>query len=104
MLHAEVSITKNKIISELARSAHGALKEYVPVGQEAARREPEFMAHLIAWNERNGEIRDSKVALPVVSLSVESFNDPEFVANSLAHIAKQGPRELESGALSNAAW
>lgn len=52
------------------------------------------MAHLISWNAVKGQIRDSQVALPVVSLSVPGF--PEDLAdNSLAHIALLGPRELE---------
>jgi hypothetical protein len=89
----EQGITKNQIIQELAKSPHGNLKEYVPTAQRAAQEDCEFLAHLIAWNERNGQIRDSKVALPVISLSVPTF-ETELVENSLAHLAKLDPRNL----------
>ena len=89
----EEGLTKNKILSELSRSPHGELKEYIPVGQQAAKQEAEFLAHLIAWNHQKGQIRDSKVALPIVSLSVPGIAN-DFVENSLAHLALLGPREL----------
>lgn len=89
----EQGLTKNQIISELSRSPHGALAEYIPVGQKAAKQEAEFLAHLIAWNHKNGQIRDSKIALPIVSLSNPSF-PKDLAENSLAHLAQLGPREL----------
>jgi len=89
----EQGITKNQIISELTRSPHGDLAQYVPVAQQAAAMDPEFLAHLISWNEQHGSIRDSKVALPVVSLSVQGF-DEELKDNSLAHLALLDPRNL----------
>ena len=88
----EKGLTKQKIFAELSRSPHGKLAEYVPVGREALKQEDEFFQHLIAWNARNGQIRDSKVALPVLGLAFE--NDKELVDNSLAHLAKLNPREL----------
>ena len=90
----ETGITANQIISELSKSPHGKLAEYVPTCKVAATEKPELLARLIAWNRVKGQVRDSKVALPVVSLSVEAFNDAEFIDNSLAHIASLGPREL----------
>lgn len=104
----ESGLSKNQIITELTRSPHahgmvkfkdgkaikgGSFSEYIPVGKRAAVEQPEFLAHLIAWNQRKGQVRDSKVALPVVSLLDRDFPD-EFVDNSLAHIALLGPREL----------
>jgi hypothetical protein len=89
----EQGLTKNKILSELSRSPHGKLQEYVPIGRLATKNEPEFMAHLISWDRFKGQIRDAKVALPVVSLSVPGFHQ-EFVENSLAHITLLNPREL----------
>lgn len=86
------ALTKNKIIAELTRSSHGKLEEYARVGREAALREPEFLAHLIAWNQQKGQIRDSKVALPVIQLAGEAH--PTFRENALAHLALQSPREL----------
>jgi hypothetical protein len=89
----EAGLTKNKIISELAKSAHGKLDEYVPIGTAATKAEPEFMAHLISWDKIKGQIRDAHVALPVVSLSVPGFPG-ELAENSFAHLALLGPREL----------
>ncbi len=86
-------LTKNQIISELTRSEHGDLKKYLPIGQEAAIKEPEFLAHLIAWDAIKGQIRDAHVALPVVSLSVAPFPQ-DYVENSLAHLAQLKPREF----------
>lgn len=90
----ESGLTKNKIFAELAKSPHGKLEEYVPVGKQAAELEPEFLAHLISWNRDNGQIRDAKVALPIVSLSTPKFLDEELVENSLAHVALLRPREF----------
>lgn len=90
---AETGLTKNQIIQQLTRSTHGDLKQYVAAGRAAVLQEAEFFAHLIAWNEINGQIRDSKVALPVVSLSVPAFNG-ELAENSLAHLSLLDPRSL----------
>jgi hypothetical protein len=89
----ETGLTKNTILSELSRSPHGDLKEYINIGQQAAKQEAEFFAHLIAWDAIKGQVRDAKVALPIVSLSVPSFPG-DLVENSLAHLARLGPREL----------
>lgn len=90
----EKGLTRNQVISVLSKSPHGTLSEYVPIGKAAAKSDPEFYAHLIAWNAKNGQIRDAKVALPVVSLTA-GINMPEDLAeNSLAHFVSQGPREL----------
>jgi hypothetical protein len=85
---SEQGITRNTIINELSRSPHGKLEEYTPVCVEAAKSEAEFLAHLIAFDKLNGQVRDAKVALPVISLSVAEFcRDQEFLENSLAHMA-----------------
>ena len=47
---------------------------------------------MIAWDRKNGQIRDSKVALPVIGLAFE--NDAELLDNAFAHLALLGPREL----------
>ena len=90
---AETTFNKNQIIAELVKSPHGKLEEYVSMGTSATRIHPDFMAHLIAWNKRAGQIRDSKVALPVVSITVKEF-DPEFVENSIAHLVMLPLRDL----------
>ncbi len=93
-------MTKNQIIEQLTKSPHGDLTQFVPIGGRAAREEPEFVAHLIAWNRGHGQIRDSKVALPVLSLSAvrsgpeDPVDKDEIGANALAHLATLSPRDL----------
>lgn len=86
------ALTRQRILSELSKSPHGKLAEYVPVGKQAIAQESEFCAHLLAWDRTHGQIRDSKVALPVVALAFEK--EPEFLDNAFAHLALLGPREL----------
>src|SRR5258706_1456762 len=88
----ETGLSKNKIIAELSKSAHGDLKEYIPLGRQAAIEHSEFFAHLIAWDRLKGAIRDSKIALPIVSLLAKNY-PAEFVENSLAHLTLLNPRE-----------
>jgi len=89
----ETGLTKQKIISELSKSPHGKLDEYIVIGQQATRQEPEFFAHLIAWDRVKGQIRDAKVALPIVSLSLGTL-PTDLAENSLAHLTLLNPREL----------
>lgn len=88
----EHGLTRNRIISELTRSPHGALAEYLPIGRQAASQEPDFFAHLVAWNNARGQVRDAKVALPVVALTGTA--DKELRENALAHIALLDPRNF----------
>ena len=91
----ERGLSKNQIIAQLTRSPHGKLEEYLAVGLEASRQEPEFTAHLIAWNHAKGQIRDSKTALPVIHLStLGGIDADEFNSNALAHLSKLDPRNL----------
>jgi hypothetical protein len=48
--------------------------------------EPELFAHLIAYNAKKGEVRDSKVALPVLAL--RGANDEVLFENAAAHLCK----------------
>lgn len=89
----EKGITRNRILSELSKSPHGKLEEYILTGQSAANEDPEFLARLIAWDHLHGQVRDAKVALPVISMSVPSFPG-ELVENSLAHMALLRPRPM----------
>jgi hypothetical protein len=89
----ELGVTRTQIVNKLSLSVHGKLEEYFPVIRESCSQDPEFLARLIAWDFVNGQIKDSKIALPVISLAVRQFPD-ELVENSLAHIAMQSPREL----------
>ena len=85
-------VGKRGLISELTRSPHGKLGEYLQVGLPGAKEEPEFFGHLIAWNHLKGQVRDSKVALPVVAL--KSGVVGALMENALAHLALLDPRNL----------
>jgi len=89
----ESGIAKNRIISELTRSSHGDLGQYVPTGSAAAKEDPEFFGHLVSWNRIHGSVRDSKTALPVIALTGVSGDDV-LRENALAHIASLDPRNL----------
>jgi hypothetical protein len=89
----EIGMTRNQIMDVLAKSPHGKLSEYREPVIAAATHDPEFMAHLIAWDRKHGQVRDSKVALPVLTLCVPSYHE-EFVENSLAHLSALGPRQM----------
>jgi len=88
----ERGLTQHQIISELTRSSHGDFKSYAPIARRALVENPEFFAHLIAWNQRKGSIRDSKTALPLIA--TESRQDAELLDNALAHLATASPRDL----------
>ena len=90
----ETGISKNQIIAELAKSPHGDLKDYVPLARRAAVEEPDFLAHLISWNRDKGQVRDSKVALPIITLATPAFSDPDYLENSLAHLGTLAPKYL----------
>lgn len=91
---AEVGLSKSQVISELTKSPHGKLAAYVPVGTVAASDDPDFFGHLVAWNHTRGQIRDAKVALPLLSLTARQLPAP-LVENALAHLADMNPRMLD---------
>ena len=90
---AELGVLRSEIVNKLNLSLHGDLAAYRSVIGEACKSDPEFLAHLIAFDFTNGQIKDTKVALPVITLASKDFPD-ELVENSLAHLAMQPPREL----------
>lgn len=91
----ETGLTKNQVISLLTRSPHGELNAYAPIGKQAANDDPNFFAHLVAWNARKGAIRDAKVALPILALTSEAgYADAELRDNALAHVASLDPRNM----------
>jgi hypothetical protein len=89
----EKGLSPNQLISELTKSPHGELREYLTVGSLAAKENPDLFAHLIAWNMRNGQIRDSKKALPVIALTNPTLHE-DHRENALAHLAMLSPREF----------
>lgn len=88
----EKQFNRSQVIAELTKSPHGDLKAYLPVGLAAGKQQAEFFAHLVAYNARKGQIRDAKVALPVIALA--TTKDTDFQENALAHLAALGPREF----------
>lgn len=90
---SESGLSRNQIFVELAKSEHGDLKEYVPVGYAAAREHPDFLAHLLVWNKDKGQVRDTKAALPVIALMNQNL-DEEFVENALACLTLLNPRDM----------
>jgi len=91
----EQAFSRNRAVSMLLKSPHGELKGYVEPTQRTGEQDPEFLARLTAWNLKNGKIRDSKVALPVISLGIEKISaEPEFLDNALAAFASLSPREM----------
>ena len=89
-----VNFERNSILSELVKSPHGSLKDYVPKGLLAAEHDPEFFAHLITWNAIHGEIKNSKNALPVIALRKMTHDDKEFAENAIANLVALDPRNL----------
>lgn len=85
--------TRASLLNSLNLSLHGDFAKYTPIVSDFCRTDAEFVAHLIAWDFTNGQIKDTKTALPVITLGSRDFPD-ELVDNSLAHLALQPPREL----------
>lgn len=85
-------ITQNQIVNELLKIGHGNLDTYTPAGLKAVSEEPELFAHLIAYNEKKGEVRDSKVAFPILAL--RGTRDMEFYENAAAHLCLLSPKDL----------
>lgn len=87
---------KREVASMLAKSSHGNLSDYIPVAREVSAEDPNFYAHLCAWNHQRGSVRDAKVALPV--LGWPAFPATEEYAglreNSIACLADLSPRDL----------
>lgn len=95
----ESKLRKQTVISELTKSPHGKLEAYRDVGSVVAAEDPEFLAHLIAWNQKKGQVRDAKIALPVLAIRATDGRPGagEFLQNALAHLALQDPRTLLRG-------
>lgn len=85
-------ITRNQIVNQILKVGHGDLSIYKDIGLKAVEFEPELFAHLIAWNHIKGEVRDSKVALPVIALRGKT--DHELYENAVAHLCLLDPRNL----------
>lgn len=98
----EKALTKPETIALLTRSSHGKLEDYLAVGQQAVASDPDFFAHLLAWSHVKSEVRDARVALPMLAL-VDAMKRGDagrvFAENALAHLADLEPRLLAKALL-----
>lgn len=88
----KLTISRNQLVQNILKIGHKNLDDYTALGFKAIQEEPELFAHLIAWNFKKGEVRDSKVALPVLALRGEP--DKELLENAVAHLVSLDPRNL----------
>lgn len=86
------TISQNQLINQILRIGHADLSTYTAIGLRAAKEEPWLLAHLIAWNNIKGEVRDSKMALPILALRADY--DEELTENAVAHLVSLDPRSL----------
>ncbi len=94
-------ISKNEIINELVKSRHGKYNDYVPLVMKAGKEEPEFLQKLMTWNLSHGEIRDSKVAMPIISLRTLNGDSNDLAENAIANLMTLDPRNLVKAYLFN---
>lgn len=90
----ESSRDRSRLLGTLLKVKHRKLSGYVDDVLPAAKSDPELFAHLIAWNELHGKIRDTKVAFPILALRSAAMEDRELTENAMSHLALLGPREL----------
>lgn len=90
----ESQAKQNALLSSLLKIEHGDLGKFIAPALPVAESEPGLYAHVIAWNEKNGRVRDSKMAFPVIALRTNAMKDDELAENAVAHLMLQGPREL----------
>ncbi len=86
---------RRSTIATLAKIGHGDLALYERDCLVAAMVDPEMFAHLTAWNQIHGKVRDSKVAYPILALrGTPRVDHNAFAENAVAHLMLLGPREL----------
>lgn len=85
---------RNKLLSALLKISHGDLMKFWQESHTTADDDPGLYAHVIAWNHKNGRIRDSKIAFPVIALHTNAVENKDLAENAVAHLASLGPREL----------
>ena|ERR1700720_1706883 len=91
----ESGLTKNRIFAELAKSPHGKLEEYVPVGRQAAGRCTAF-SHLV----RNCKALKDDVREALMAKFFE-LNPPPVEQNQRAIVpisAEEKQRRIDAGA------
>ncbi len=90
----EKELTTQQLIGNLVKIGHKELDLYLPDGMKVVGQNPDMFAHLVSWNHTNGEIRDSKVAFPVISMRGVSGEDKIYHENAIAHLLLLDPRNL----------
>lgn len=93
-MSTEVTANLKVLLSALMKSPHGKLAEYLPVCEKFAAADPDLFAHTIAYNHVKGQVRDAKVALPVIQLLDQRVTCLPYVESALAHLADLRPREF----------
>lgn len=91
----KTTISRNQIINQLMHMPHGELSMYVPICMQALANESELFGHLISYNNKKGEVRDSKAAFPIIALRGEA--DDELYENAVANLCTLDPRTLVKG-------
>lgn len=86
-------VSRNQLISNILHIGHGSLNIFKDIALKGVESEPELFGHLIAWNYKRGQVRDSKVALPVLALQ-GPLDDDELNENAVAHLCLLDPRNL----------
>lgn len=85
---------RKQILENLLKSKHGDLHSYKAAGMAAAKSDPDFFAHLMTWNLVKGEIRDTKIALPIIGLRGLDQSDGDLAENAVANLMSLDPRSL----------
>ena len=88
----KTTISKQEIVNQILKIGHNDLLGFVDPGIKAINVDPELFGHLIAWNAKQGEVKDSKVALPIIAL--RGTPDNELYENAVAHLCQLDPRNL----------
>ena len=87
---------RSRLISSFLQIPHGNLSAFTDVGLEAAKSDTELLAHFVAWNHKNGKVRDGKKAFPILSLRHLTKEDRDIAENAVAHLLLLDPRDLTS--------
>lgn len=90
----EQGVSRYEIINELIKSRHGSYNDYIPKVMEIGKEDPEFLQKLIVWNLGHGEIRDSKVSLPIISLRTLKGDDRDLAESAIASLMTLDPKNL----------
>ena len=90
----EQNTNRQAVLNDLIKSKHGDLQSYIAPGIVAAATDADFFFKLMVWNLAKGEIRDTKVALPIISLRTISKEDKDLAESAVACLLSLDPRNL----------